>query len=138
MYVVQATEKWCSCLTEDTTVVITKLSPSCSCSVFSVSDRWVKELLCTIGGIVLSAESRSTERKTCHSANLSTTNITRTLLGTNLGLRDERPATDRQTHGTTCAGGSHSGTRCLNMLTLCKMQSFCFFKWVVGIGTAVE
>lgn len=89
MYVVQATEKWCSCLTEDTAVGITKLSPSCSCI-----GGWVNEL-CNIGGIVLNAESRSTGRKPCQIATLSTANLTRTVLGSNPSLRGERPATDR-------------------------------------------
>ena len=42
-------------------------------------------------------ETRSTRRKTCPSATLSTTNPDP---GSNPGLRGERPATNRQSHGT--------------------------------------
>jgi hypothetical protein len=38
--------------------------------------------------------------KTCTSATLSATNLTLTHLGSNLGLRGERPATDRLSDGT--------------------------------------
>jgi hypothetical protein len=41
----------------------------------------------------LTGENRSTGRKTCPSATLSTTNPTWTDLGLNPGLRGERPAT---------------------------------------------
>jgi hypothetical protein len=44
----------------------------------------------------LTAENRSTRRKTCPSATLSTTNPTMT----DPGLRGERPATNRLSHGT--------------------------------------
>jgi hypothetical protein len=37
--------------------------------------------------------------KTCPSATLSTTNLTWTDLGSNPGLRGERPATNRLSHG---------------------------------------
>jgi hypothetical protein len=42
----------------------------------------------------------TTRRKTCPSATLSTTNLTWTYLGSNPGLRGERPATNRLSHGT--------------------------------------
>jgi hypothetical protein len=42
----------------------------------------------------------TTRRKTCPSATLSTTNLTWTDLGSNPGLRGERPATNRLSHGT--------------------------------------
>jgi hypothetical protein len=42
----------------------------------------------------------TTRRKTCPSATLSTTNLTWTDPGSNPGLRGERPATNRLSHGT--------------------------------------
>jgi hypothetical protein len=48
----------------------------------------------------LTGENRSTRRKTCLSATLSTTNPTWTDQGSNLGLRGDRPATNRLSHGT--------------------------------------
>jgi hypothetical protein len=48
----------------------------------------------------LTRENRSTRRKTCPSATLSTTNPTLTDPGSNPGLRGERPATNRLSHGT--------------------------------------
>jgi hypothetical protein len=45
-------------------------------------------------------ESRSTRGKTCPSATLSTTNPTWTDRGSNPGLRGERPASNRLSHGT--------------------------------------
>jgi hypothetical protein len=47
----------------------------------------------------LTGENRSAQRKTCSSATLSTTNPTWTDTGWNPGLRGERPATDRLSHG---------------------------------------
>jgi hypothetical protein len=44
--------------------------------------------------------NRATGRKTCPSTTLSTTNVTGTDLGSSPGLRGERPATNRQSHGT--------------------------------------
>jgi hypothetical protein len=99
----------------------------------------MNESMCDIGGIVLNADSRSTGGKTCHSAaTLSTTDLTRTVLGSNPGLRDERPATDHLSRGTASADGSHSDTRRLNMCTVDKVRWFYFFKPVVGIVTVVE
>jgi hypothetical protein len=49
----------------------------------------------------------STGRKTCHSANLSTTNFTRTDLGSNPDLRCERPTTKCLNHGTTLVHLGH-------------------------------
>jgi hypothetical protein len=43
---------------------------------------------------------RSIRAKTCRSATLSATNPTRTDPESNPGLRDERPATNRLSHGT--------------------------------------
>jgi hypothetical protein len=48
------------------------------------------------GGMKLTGENRSTWRKTCPSATLSTTNPT----WTDPGLRGERPATNRLSHDT--------------------------------------
>jgi hypothetical protein len=44
--------------------------------------------------------NRTTRRKTCPSATLSTSNPTSTALGTKPGLRDEKPATNRLSYGT--------------------------------------
>jgi hypothetical protein len=53
----------------------------------------------------LTGENRSirTRRKTCPSVTLSTTNPTWTDPGSNPGLRGERPATNRISHGTAIA-----------------------------------
>ena len=48
----------------------------------------------------LTGENRSTLRKTCSSANLSTINPTWNDPGSNAGFRGERPATNRLSHGT--------------------------------------
>jgi hypothetical protein len=48
----------------------------------------------------LTGENRSARGKTCPIATLSTTNPTWTDPGSNLGLRGERPATNRLSHGT--------------------------------------
>jgi hypothetical protein len=48
----------------------------------------------------LKGENRITRRKSCSSATLSTTNPTWTDPGSNPGLRGERPATNRLSHGT--------------------------------------
>jgi hypothetical protein len=48
----------------------------------------------------LTGENRTTRRKTCPSATLSTTNPTRTDPGSNSDLRGERPTTNRLSHGT--------------------------------------
>ena len=48
----------------------------------------------------LTEENRSTRRKICPSATLTTTNLTWTDPGLNPGLRGERLATNRLSHGT--------------------------------------
>ena len=53
----------------------------------------------------LTGENRGTRRKTCLSATLSTTNPTWTDPGSNPGLRSERPATNRLSHGTATLSG---------------------------------
>jgi hypothetical protein len=50
--------------------------------------------------MILAGENQRTQRKTCPSATLSTTNHTWIDLGANLGLHDERPATNRLCNGT--------------------------------------
>jgi hypothetical protein len=50
--------------------------------------------------MILTGENRRTLRKTCPSATLSTTNLIWIDPGANLGLRGERPATNRLSHGT--------------------------------------
>ena len=57
--------------------------------------------------------NRSTWRKFCPNATLSTTNPTQTGLGSKPGFRGEIPATDRLSHGTTC----------------CIIQTFLYFTW---------
>jgi hypothetical protein len=52
------------------------------------------------GGMTLTGESRRTRRKTCPSANLSTTNPTWIDPGANPGLPVGRPATNRLSHDT--------------------------------------
>jgi hypothetical protein len=42
--------------------------------------------------MILTGGNRSTGRSTCHSATLYTKNLSWTGLGSNLGLRDDRPA----------------------------------------------
>jgi hypothetical protein len=48
----------------------------------------------------LTGENRSARGETCPSATFSTTNPTGTNPGSNPGLRGERPATNRLSHGT--------------------------------------
>jgi len=48
--------------------------------------------------MILTRQNRNTRRKTCSSATLSTTNLTRTDLGTILFLHDERPVTNPLIH----------------------------------------
>jgi hypothetical protein len=58
--------------------------------------------------VELTGENRSTWRKTCPSATLSTTNPTWTDPRWNRGLRGESPATNRLSHGTaSCATSCH-------------------------------
>ena len=60
----------------------------------------VKKWAWGIGGVILTREIRSTQRKTWPNAALSTTNPTWTGLILHLGLHDERPATSRLGLGT--------------------------------------
>jgi hypothetical protein len=54
----------------------------------------------SIFGTVLTGDNRSTQRRTCPSGTLSTTNPTWIGPGSNMCLRDERPCTDSLRHGT--------------------------------------
>jgi hypothetical protein len=60
------------------------------------------------GMMILTGENRRTRRKTCPSATLSTTNPTWFDPAANPGLRGERPATNRLSHGTICAYSCYS------------------------------
>jgi hypothetical protein len=51
-------------------------------------------------GIIFTGANEKTRRKTCHSVTLSITNSTWTYQGANLGLCDERPATNLLSIGT--------------------------------------
>ena len=62
----------------------------------------------------LTGENRSTRGKTCPSATLSTTNPTWTDRGSNPGLRGERPATNRLSHGTAY---TRISTMCMSYYT---------------------
>jgi hypothetical protein len=53
----------------------------------------------------LTWENRSTRRKICPSSTLSTTIPTWTDPGSNLGLRGERPSTNRLSHGMALCSG---------------------------------
>jgi hypothetical protein len=55
---------------------------------------------CSTDGMKLRGENRSTRRKTCPSATLSTTNATWTDPGSNQGLCVGRPAINRLGHST--------------------------------------
>jgi len=55
----------------------------------------------SVGGMILTGENRSSWRKPFPSANLSTTNPTRTGLGLKPELRGETPATNRLRHGSS-------------------------------------
>jgi hypothetical protein len=55
------------------------------------------------GGMILTGENRRTPRETCPSATFSATNPKWTEQGANPGLRGERQATNRLSHGTVNA-----------------------------------
>ena len=60
------------------------------------------------GGMILTGENRNTWMKVCPRANLSTTNFTRTDLGSNSGLHSGRPATNSLNLGTADTYGHHN------------------------------
>ena len=55
------------------------------------------------GGMVLTGKNWSTGRQTRHSATSSTINVAGNILGSNRGIHDERPATDRLSHSGRCS-----------------------------------
>jgi hypothetical protein len=59
----------------------------------------IHEWIWSSGGMTLSGENRRTRLKTCPITSLSTANPTWTDLGANLGLRGEKPATNRLSYG---------------------------------------
>jgi hypothetical protein len=61
---------------------------------------WWRWLFLFWFSILMEHRNRSTRRKTCPTAALSTTNPSCTDPGWNPGLRGERPATNRLSHGT--------------------------------------
>ena len=50
--------------------------------------------------MILTSDNRSKQRKTRPTATFTSTNLTRTSLGLNPGLRYDRPATKRLSHAT--------------------------------------
>jgi hypothetical protein len=60
--------------------------------------RWIS--VWSIRGMIWTRENLSTRRETCLSATLSTTNLTWTDLGSNMGFRGEGLATNRLSHRT--------------------------------------
>lgn len=65
-------------------------------TLYSVHDKWINE-----HGAKLTEENRNTRTETCVSATLSTTNFTRTYLGSNPDIRADGQATNRLSHHTT-------------------------------------
>jgi hypothetical protein len=80
----------------------------------------------------LTGENQSTWGKTCPSATLSTTNPTWTDAGSNPGLRGERPATNRLSHGTALRQCSfRSVVHCVETEREKRLSvvTFFFFAW---------
>lgn len=72
---------------------------------------------------MLTGEKRRTDRKSCHSATLSSTDLTLTDLGSNPGLCSERPSNDRLSYAV--AVGSTKCTCIIFMHSLgCSAQTF--------------
>lgn len=73
------------------------------CQLLRTESHWLMSgiRLWSTGGIILTAETKITHRKTCSGSNLSTTNPTPNILVLNPGLRSDRPATNCPSHGTT-------------------------------------
>jgi hypothetical protein len=76
----------------------------CLCGTGPLTDplsipQMIHEWIWSSGGMILTGENRRTRRKTCPSVTLSTTNLTWAALGANMGLRREKPATNRLSHG---------------------------------------
>jgi hypothetical protein len=68
----------------------------------------MNELVWSIGGMILTGEYKSIQRKTYPSASLSTTNPKRTGLESNSNLRGERP-TNRLSHCKADCGRTERG-----------------------------
>jgi hypothetical protein len=66
----------------------------------SVSARQTNDCAWSTGAMILTGGNRANGSKTCHNATLSTTNLTLADLGSNPGLRGERPVTSRLSDGT--------------------------------------
>jgi hypothetical protein len=64
------------------------------------SHRWYVNME-SYGGIILTGKIQRTQRKTCPSATLSSTNHTRNDPGANSGLRGESPLTNHLSHDAT-------------------------------------
>jgi hypothetical protein len=73
------------------------------------------------GGMTLTGENRRPRRKTCPSATLSTTNPTWIDSGANPGLRGERPATNRLSHGTAFTALPSFVSLCLSSDLYCPL-----------------
>jgi hypothetical protein len=78
------------------------------------------------GGVIMTGENRRTQRKSCPSATLSTTNPTWIDPGANPGLRDERPATNDLSHGH--CPGMVCNTVSSDFLSLCPLSKSAFLK----------
>jgi hypothetical protein len=70
----------------------------------------------------LTGENRSTLGKPCPSASLSTTNPTWTDPGSNPGLRGERPASNRLSHGTAPMSSMQQRPRTLECEGSCDIN----------------
>jgi hypothetical protein len=86
---------------------------------------------------ILTGENRTTRKKTCPSATLSTSNPTWIYPGANPGLRGERPATNNLIHGTACRS-CYSKCYCqeidwlvTNSVVLQFFCNFCYKYWVI-------
>jgi len=66
--------------------------------------------------MILRWDSGSTERETCPSTTLSTTCLTWTNLGPDLGRHGERPVTNYPSHGTAVRGTTNVLDKNLNIL----------------------
>jgi hypothetical protein len=75
---------------------VSRLRPFVLSATTTAGLKWVGG----IGGMKLTGENGITLRKPCSGASLPTTNLTRTGLGSNTSLHDERPATNRLNHVT--------------------------------------
>jgi hypothetical protein len=88
------------------------------------------------GGMISTGENRRTQRKTCPSATLSTTNPTWIDLGAKPGLRGERPATndlsqiilsELYNEYNFIAARNLFIIVCVNKLTICMLNFICSY-----------